>query len=219
MKMRSTIAMLATALVLVTVSNPSWAANPFKYEEFGWIVSDFKEMMLEHCRKRGTPTLDATGILGPLNDPHSFRRACGQGLHGRDVPGQTQWTFYYARLADDGGVLDILGIQRLIAWKGAAYSLVIAWETRRQMRDGQADQVQSHPAIVLFQQDGALWRPVWNYANAVTNDWNDPWDYAQQPDGTPLGLDDLKAIWMKHITGEYPGVFWNIKDARGTGFP
>lgn len=208
-----------TLFLLFLSAKDGLAANPFKYEEFGWVVSDFKEMMLEHCRKRGTPVMDASGILGALGNPHNFRRACGQGLHSQAVPGEKHWAFYYARLAGQNSDQDFLGIQRLIEWNGATYSLVVSWETRRQIKDGQADQAQAYPSIVLFQRGDNLWQPVWNYSNAVTNDWNDPWDYGKEPDWTTLSISDLKSIQMEYITGEYPGVFWNLKDARGMGFP
>lgn len=212
-------AVLIVVGLLIIPYSMAWAANPFKFEEFGWLVSDMAEMMLEHCRKRGTSVMNSTGILGPLSDAHNFRRACGQGLHGKPVPGEKDWAFYYARLSAPDGDQDFIGIQRLVHKKNADYSLVVAWETRRQIENGKTGAEQSAPAIVLFQKENELWQPVWNYANSVTYDWNAPWDHNQDPDWTALTISDLQGIKIEHITGDYPSVLAVLKDSRGMGFP
>jgi len=209
---------VGVALAVACVSaSPANAANPLKYSGFSQLVTEIRDMMLTHCRKRGN--VDASGIYGPLTDPNAFRQACGQGLNGKDTPTKP-WKFFYTTEGNDTGTMDVLGIQRMGEVDGKRGSLVLGWETRRAQPHQKPEISSGQSVAVLFIDDNGSWQPVWSFTNGQTQKWNRAWDWKPEDiNWTDWKVSDLEQVWSEYVTKGAYGFVRNVEDARGVGFP
>lgn len=207
---------IALAVAVVSVS-PAGAVNSLKYSGFSQLVTEIKDMMLTHCRKRGN--LDATGIYGPLTEPNTFRQACGQGLNGTDSP-TAPWKFFYTIEGNDTGTMDVMGIQRMVEVNGKQGSLVLGWETRRAQPHQEPEISSGQSMAVLFVDKDGSWEPVWAFANGQAKTWNRAWDWKPEDiNWTDWTVPDLETVWSEYVTKGAANFVWNVKDTRGVGFP
>lgn len=207
-------------LALCIIPTAANAGGPLDYNDFKARVIEVRDTMLGHCRRRGL--LNFSGINGSIDEPNSFRRACGQALDGQPAP-YDEWTFFFDYAGDESGAWDVFGLQQQIPMpEGDRASLVIAWETRQSFPHQAQPVISGAPIAVLFREgEDGTWTPVWVYTDARSNGrWNPPMDYSPNaPYWSHWSRTSVDRVWVNDVNKGLAKFVFQMHDSRGTGFP
>lgn len=175
------------------------------FDAFSENVRKLNTLILDACQKDERSFLNTGGISGDLQNIYNLRRACGQGMLGKNISDSPYQVFYQFD-PEAGGAVDFLGVSRKRIFGAHTYQLVFGWVTRRAEDTADAELEASFAEAILLRRSEFGWVQIWSYVVKSGDDWNrikveEPNDY---PQFSPIEVTFIHDFWSDALVGEFP---------------
>jgi len=199
---------LLTFLLNVCIAYPAQAGG-YNYSDFSQDIRYIVGSILDKCKADG---------IGSSSDKLSFRKTCGEAMHGRYFIGFDDNVFY-KRQKTENGFRDIIGAE-ILSYDGKTdYSLVRSIITEVQRPHNEPEKITKYADATLFVKHQGRWQAVWHFVNPHTNDWRkvNPM-FPKQQGLSPEVAKTADRLWREYVVQGTAKIAFNIKDATGPIF-